>query len=91
MAAELSHRQGWLDRDALERTRALVEAARLPTDPPPGLAPERFRELMAVDKKVQSGRLRLVLLKGIGKSLVTGEFDPAKLEGTLMQAASATS
>ena len=38
---------------------------------------------MAVDKKVQDGRLRLVLMKGIGKSLVTGDFDPQALEATL--------
>ena len=41
---------------------------------------------MAVDKKVQDGRLRLVLLKGIGTSLVTGDFDRAKLDETLGQA-----
>jgi 3-dehydroquinate synthase len=41
---------------------------------------------MAVDKKVQDGRLRLVLLQGIGASLVTGDFDLAKLDETLHQA-----
>ena len=38
---------------------------------------------MAVDKKVQDGRLRLVLLKAIGESLVTDRFDPALLRATL--------
>jgi 3-dehydroquinate synthase len=38
---------------------------------------------MAVDKKVQDGRLRLVLLKGIGRALVTADFYPEKLGETL--------
>ena len=49
----------------------------------PQLTPERFLELMAVDKKVLDGQLRLVLLQGIGRSLVTGEFDPGALEKAL--------
>ena len=37
-----------------------------------------FRNIMAVDKKVQDGRLRLILLKGpLGSCVVTGDFDPA--------------
>jgi 3-dehydroquinate synthase len=39
---------------------------------------------MAVDKKVAAGKLRLILLKGpLGSCVVTGDFDPAKLEDTL--------
>jgi 3-dehydroquinate synthase len=38
---------------------------------------------MAVDKKVQAGRLRLVLLRGIGAAEVTADFDPAALRGLL--------
>jgi len=87
MAADMSRRLGWMDAGAVERTRALVAAARLPVDPPLDLAPGRFRELMAVDKKVKDGRLRLVLLKGIGDSLVTADFDPATLDETLARSA----
>jgi len=86
MAADLSRRLGWLDAADVARIRALIAAARLPVDPPPDLSPARFRELMAVDKKVQAGRLRLVLLKGIGTSLVTADFDPARLDETLSAA-----
>jgi 3-dehydroquinate synthase len=39
--------------------------------------------LMAVDKKVQDGNLRLVLIKGIGNSFVTDRFDLDKLKHTL--------
>jgi 3-dehydroquinate synthase len=83
MAADLSARLGWLDRGSVERARALIAAAGLPVEPPADIGPARFRELMAVDKKVQDGRLRLVLLRAIGEALVTGDFDPAKLEETL--------
>ena len=83
MAAEMSARLGWLEAEAAERTRALIAAARLPVQAPSDLSPERLRDLMAVDKKVLDGRLRLVLMRGIGKSLVTADFDPEKLDGTL--------
>jgi 3-dehydroquinate synthase len=83
MAADMSRRLGWIDESALARTRDLIAAAGLPVDPPAQITPARFRELMAVDKKVQGGRLRLVLLRGIGESLVTGDFDPRALDETL--------
>ena len=38
---------------------------------------------MAVDKKVLDGHLRLVLLRGIGQAVVTGDFDPDSLRATL--------
>jgi 3-dehydroquinate synthase len=83
MAARLSCRLGWLPADAEARVTGLVKRAGLPLAPPPGLAPERFLNLMAVDKKVQDGRLRLVLLRGIGAALVTDEFPPQELASVL--------
>jgi 3-dehydroquinate synthase len=38
---------------------------------------------MAHDKKVKAGRLRLVLLRAIGRAEVTADFDPAALRATL--------
>jgi hypothetical protein len=76
--------QGWIDRSLLDRTRALLQAANLPVVPPPSMTRQQFRDLMAVDKKVQAGKLRLVLLEGpLGGCVVTGDFDPAKLDETL--------
>ena len=83
MAADLSARLGWLSAADLQRTRDLIERAGLPTAPPPGLTADRFLELMAVDKKVLDGRLRLVLLRGIGAAVVTDQFDPALLRATI--------
>ncbi len=83
MAARLSERLGWLARGDVERIRALIDAAGLPVAPPPGLTPGRFRELMAVDKKVRSGRLRLVLLEAIGRGVLSDDVPESALEGVL--------
>jgi 3-dehydroquinate synthase len=83
LAADLSYRLGWLAGADLARVLSLVERAGLPVDPPSGLGTDRFLELMAVDKKVMEGRLRLVLLRRIGGAVVTDEFDPSALRATL--------
>ena len=83
MAAAMSARLGWLSDAQVQRIDRLVAAAGLPTRPPPEVAPERFTELMAVDKKVLDGQLRLVLIKDIGKSVISADFDPAALTQTL--------
>lgn len=84
MAADMSVRLGWIDPSILQRTRALLESANLPVTPPESMTVQQFKDLMSVDKKVQAGKLRLVLLKGpLGGCVVTGDFDPAKLDETL--------
>lgn len=87
MAADLSHRMGWLSAAEAERCVQLVRRAGLPFAPPADLAPARALELMGHDKKVQAGKLRLVLLKAIGQAVVTADFDPADLRATLEAAA----
>jgi 3-dehydroquinate synthase len=85
MAADLSARLGWLSQDDVTRIEALLKQARLPVRGPKALSVERMKALMAVDKKVQDGRIRLVLLRSIGEATVTDEFDPALLTATLEQ------
>ena len=82
-AADLSARMGWVSAADLGRIRALIARAGLPVDLPAELGVDRFIELMAVDKKVEAGQLRLVLLRGIGTSLVTADFDPQALRSTI--------
>jgi 3-dehydroquinate synthase len=74
---------GWMTSAEHARVSRLVAAAGLPVTPPPALTAARFMELMAVDKKVLDGRMRLVLLRGIGNAVVSAEFDPKALERTL--------
>ena len=70
IAAELSRRLGWLSADAVQRIEALFVLAGLPVRGP-ALGAARYLELMRHDKKVQDGRLRLVLLESIGKAVVS--------------------
>ena len=83
MAADLSARLGWIAAEDAARAQALVQRAGLPVKPPQGMSADDFRSLMAMDKKVAGGRVRLVLLRAIGESVVTADFDPAALDQTL--------
>jgi 3-dehydroquinate synthase len=85
MAGDLSLRHGWLDAGEQQRIIDLIGSAGLPVLPPESLSSERFLELMSVDKKVIGKKLRLVLMKGIGRSVVTDEFDAGLLRETLDQ------
>ncbi|WP_435606481.1 3-dehydroquinate synthase [Pseudomonas knackmussii] len=83
MALEMSHRLGWLSVEQRDRGIRLLRRARLPIVPPQEMTVEHFLEHMAVDKKVLDGRLRLVLLQGMGAAVVTAEFPREILEETL--------
>ena len=83
LAARMSHRMGWLAGRDCERIERLFVGAGLPVRAPAGLSPERMLALMSVDKKVRRGRLRLILLRGIGEAVLTSEFDPQALRATL--------
>jgi len=83
MAADLSFRLGWIEKAAVDRTVAILEQASLPVACPKGMTPDRFKELMAVDKKVLDGKLRLVLLRGIGEAITTSDFQLQQLDATL--------
>lgn len=85
LAADMSRRLGRIDGTDVERVERLVASARLPTRAPAELSADRLLELMAVDKKIKDGKLRLVLLGAIGKADLEGDFDPAALEATLRE------
>lgn len=83
MAADLSARLGWLDRASVERIEAILTAAGLPTNVPSAMTAARFMDLMAVDKKVQDGAIRLILLTAIGQAVISDDYPPAQLAATL--------
>jgi 3-dehydroquinate synthase len=83
MAADLSARLGRIQGDDVRRVERIVTSARLPTRVPGELSAERMLELMAVDKKIKQGKLRLVLLDAIGKAELEAEFDAEALRETL--------
>jgi 3-dehydroquinate synthase len=84
MAADLSHRLGFVDAPARERVRALVKRAGLPVDAPK-IGAARALELMRMDKKVLSACVRLVLLEKLGRAAVVSKYSQSALEATLSE------
>ena len=82
MAADLSQRLGWIGAQDVARIRRLYEQAGLPVAAP-GLGADRYLELMGLDKKVEGGKMRFVLLKHVGHAVVYGEAPDKLLRQTL--------
>lgn len=78
MAAELSCRLGWLNKDDLARVEDLFRRAGLPTVGPT-MGASKYLELMQHDKKVQNGKLNLVLLERIGRAVTTNTASSADI------------
>ncbi len=86
MAAELSVRVGTLRREDAARVKALIERAGLPVRGP-GLPVEKYLELMQVDKKAAGGRVRFILLEGLGRAALRGDLDPRLVRESIAAAA----
>jgi 3-dehydroquinate synthase len=82
MAASMSQACGTLGADEVESLRGLVERTGLPTTAREVPA-EQVLERMKIDKKVKAGRIRLVLLRGVGDAYVTGDYPDRALEATV--------
>jgi 3-dehydroquinate synthase len=85
LAADLSRRMGLIGQDDVDRIQALFERAKLPTRAP-DLGYEAYMSYMGVDKKVEAGRIRFVLLKAIGEAFVTADYPADLLRQTLSEA-----
>lgn len=73
-AARLAARTGLCDSAASARMIALLDRLQLPTTVPPEFSAEAIVQGMRRDKKVQSGRLRLVLPCAIGRVTVVDDI-----------------
>ncbi len=82
LAAGLSSAMGLITEADVERIVRVYRLARLPVAAP-DLGADRYLELMGLDKKVQGGRLRLILLRRIGEAFVCGDAPEALLKGVL--------
>lgn len=84
MAVDMSYRFGWIEDSLVKRVDRIFKQAKLPTAPPETMTVEMFKSVMAVDKKVADGLLRLILLKGpLGNCVFTGDYDRKALDETL--------
>lgn len=86
LAAELSRRMGLIGEADVDRTARLLRRAGLPVAAPE-LGVERYIELMGLDKKSQSGRLRLILLRRIGEAFICGDAPDPLLREVLSRPA----
>jgi len=82
LAADMSERLGWMSAGDVSRVERILRKFGLPIDVS-ALPATTLAEKMKIDKKVAAGRIRLVLLKAIGKSVVTGDYADAALHATL--------
>ncbi len=82
MAADLSRRMGWLSDQDVLRIRNLFERAHLPVTAP-DLGVEKYLDYMGLDKKVEGGKLRFVLLKQVGQAALESHVPSDLLLQTL--------
>jgi 3-dehydroquinate synthase len=82
IAADLSERTGALTRADVQRIEQLLLRAGLRTKAP-RIGAEKAAGYMSIDKKVQGGRVRLVLMQGFGHARLTADYDDAALRDTL--------
>jgi len=82
MAARLSG----IDKSQQDRLQQLLNAAGLPTSPPPVKA-EVLRQAMSLDKKATARSLKFVLLKSLGDAFVTTDYSEPMLAKILDSAA----
>ena len=82
VAADMSARMGMLPTTEVQRVRDLLARIGLPVEPP-RFGAQRALEYMSVDKKVKSGRIRLVLLERLGAACFTADYADEALHSTL--------
>jgi 3-dehydroquinate synthetase len=86
MAANLSRELGLISAADVSRVRELIGRAGLPVAGPQ-MAPESLMELMAVDKKAAQGKIRFVVLEGIGRAALQGGIDAGRVREAIVAAA----
>jgi 3-dehydroquinate synthase len=83
LALRLSVARGWVPGEEVRVLWSLLRRAGLPLMPPADMDAARFLALMARDKKVVDGRLRVVALRGIGQAVVVDDVGEQEIDALL--------
>ena len=83
LAARLSAQLGRAKPDDAQRLQTLLERYGLPTRVAAGIDAQRLLDLMRLDKKNLSGRLRLILWRGIGQAEIVDGIDESAIRSVL--------
>jgi 3-dehydroquinate synthase len=81
-AGKISFKLGKFNRSDLSRLKELLERAGLPVKLP-DLKTESLLQAMQHDKKTTSGKIKFILVKGIGKAVISNEVSLALVEQVL--------
>ncbi len=82
LAAELSRRMKLISETEVSRIRRIFIQAGLPITAP-RMPAEKYLQLMALDKKVDAGKTRFILLNRIGDAVMRADILPAMLTDTI--------
>ncbi|MDZ4812421.1 MAG: 3-dehydroquinate synthase [Pseudomonadota bacterium] len=82
-AARLSTALGMAASQDADRLQSLLQRIGLPTRIPDDLGAAELLALMQLDKKVESGKLRLILWRGIGRAQIVAGVSDADIRATL--------
>ncbi len=82
MAAELSCRMKLISTADVHRIRKIFLQAGLPVHAPK-FATEKYLQLMTLDKKVEAGKIRFILLNRIGDAVMRADVPTAVLSETI--------
>ena len=74
MAAKLSELEGNLSVEDVERVKNILTKAKLPCNIEGKVSSENLIKAMSIDKKAIDGNIRLVLLRSVGESFITGSY-----------------
>ena len=83
-AADISKNMGLLSDDEVDRQRSVLEAYGLPLKYRDA-DPSAIKEAMSMDKKTVGGRIRWVLLDGIGNAVTRSDVPPKYIDQALRE------
>ena len=83
MATRISVSRGLVSADTLDDLLVFLETFDLPCAPPSDMTVEAFLTAMQGDKKVQSGRVRYILLSALGEATIVEDVSESEIRACL--------